>query len=181
MLNQPGITLILPPLAPEAYERMAEANGATVIRLESGDERAQALYASQRMTHNAIAGAVALTAFLNTSGRSLRALKPLLPTFGTHTMELDCACEKSSLMRMLAETMQPEPSKGLLFRHTNGTVRVTPSATRSSLKILVESFSEEAAKELAMDFAVQTENLRNRRTEKGENRADTLQIRKNMV
>lgn len=181
MLEQPGITLALPASAPQAYERMAEKNGAAVIRLESGDERAQTLYASQRLTHNAIAGAVALTAFLNTSGTSLRALKPLLPAFGTHTMELDCTCEKSSLMRMLAETMHPEPSQGLLFRRTNGTVRVTPSATRSSLKILVESFSEEAAKEIALDFAAQTENLRNRRTENGENRAEALQIRKNMV
>lgn len=178
MLDQPGITLVLPPLAPEAYEHMAETNGATVIRLENGDERAQSLYASQRLTHNAIAGAVALTAFLNTSGTPLHALKRLLPAFGTHTMELDCTCEKSSLMRMLAESMQPEPSRGLLFRRTNGTVRVAPSATRSSLKILAESFSEEAAKEIAMDFAAQTENLRNRRTENG---PDALQIRKNMV
>lgn len=156
MLETPGITLALPEEAPEAYEQMAIQNGANVIRLGRDGRRAAELYAAQPFTHDAIAGAVMLISFLESSGTTIQALKPLVPSFGTHTMELDSPCEKSDLMRMLAEKMQPETSDGrggMTFRQSNGTIRVTPSAKRSALKILAEGFSEEIAREIAVDFA----------------------------
>lgn len=169
MLETPGMTLALPEDAPEAYEQMAIQNGASVIRLGRDGRRAAELYAAQPFTHDAIGGAVMLISFLESSGTTIQALKPLIPSFGTHVMELDSPCEKSDLMRMLAEKMKPEESDvrgGMTFRQNGGTIRVTPSAKRSALKILAEGFSEEIAREIAVDFAERAGRIAGGKSEK---------------
>lgn len=157
MLDAPGITLALPEDAPEAYEQMAEQNGANIVRIgRDAGNAAGELYSEQSFTHDAVGGAVMLLAFLASSGTSLRALRPLLPVFGMHTMEMDCRREKGDMMRILSEQMEPSENadrSGLVFRSGEGVVRVIPSAKRRALKIIAEGFSEETARELAVDFA----------------------------
>ncbi|MBR5519433.1 MAG: NTP transferase domain-containing protein [Clostridia bacterium] len=161
MLESPKQVVILAEDAPEAYERMAAEQGATVRRC-GRDDGAAADFATQVFSRNAIAAAVFLLNFLDTHGTPLEALKKQLPSFGVHSESIICTCERGALMRRLAESEDVHAevgAHGLCMRNESGVARIRPGTAKYALKIFAEGFSEEIAKELAIDLRKKAEQI----------------------
>lgn len=170
MLEQPGITLALPYDAPSAYDILAEQNGAYTVRLGRDGDYAEKLYAEQLFTHDACCGALKLLSFLSSSGTSLSSLHTMLPVFGCHSLEVALNGDKADVMRKIGEScknMSCEYIDGIKICVDGGYVRITPSATKKTLKIYAESFSEEIAREIAVDFSERAKKF-----ESGDNSAE---------
>jgi mannose-1-phosphate guanylyltransferase/phosphomannomutase len=156
MLEQPGITIALPYDAPTVYDILAEQNGAGTVRLGRDGEYADKLYAEQLFTHDACCGAIKLLSFLSSSGTTLSSLRTMLPVFGCHSIDVELCGNKADVIRRIGESckdMSCEYIEGIKICVDGGYVRIRPSATRQSLRITAESFSEEIAREIAIDFS----------------------------
>ncbi len=154
-MDEPGLKIALPYEAPRAFDVLAAQNGGEILRL-GRDEGAGQLYASQPFTRDAVFGALKLLSFLSSSGSSLSTLASMLPPFFEHVLEIPCESDKSAVMRKLTEScrsMSCELVGGLRICVDGGYVRITPSASKRTLKVAAESFAEELARELAVNFA----------------------------
>ncbi len=147
--------LAVPYDAPGAIEIMAESFDAAVLRTGRDGRRAEELYLRQLVMRDSVFAAARLCAWLKARGETLSALRRRMPKYSTITREVSLKGGRGAAMRMMSSCsagMATEMAAGLRLDTGRGYVYISPLRDKSALRIHAESFSEETAEELCVEF-----------------------------
>ncbi len=147
--------LAVPYDAPGAIDDLAKDFKAEVLRVGRDGQRADALFCSQIIMRDGVFAAARLCAWLKTHGEKLSELRRRMPQFSTITREVTLKGARGSVMRLMSPGKPgpaTETAPGLRLNTERGCVYISPLRERSALRIHAESFSEETAEELCVEF-----------------------------
>lgn len=148
-------TLAVPYDAPDAIDSLAKDFSAEVLRVGRDGQQAEDLYLSQMVMRDGVFAGARLAAWLKTHGEKLSELRVKMPKFSTTTREIALKGGRGAAMRLMSSScaeMAPNLTSGLRLDTDRGCVYISPLRERSALKIRAESFNEETAEELCVEF-----------------------------
>lgn len=145
--------LAFPYDAPALIERIAEAQGATVYRLERDGAEARRLYREKGHCRNGVRLCLRLLTLLGARGEgaTLAALMDALPERHTRERVLRVSIAEAEILRRLASERSAETVRGVRLR-TGDAVATLRSPGPGELRILTESGRMEAAEEFSLDL-----------------------------
>lgn len=145
--------LALPPSAPVAAERLAEAYSGKILRMGRDGTRAQELAPEQTALHDGIFAACLVCRRLAQTGEKLSELVERLPACVLRSTEVELSAGRGHVMQKFTEGYPDAEStgEGLRIRLGGGSVFISPRSRFSALKISAEASNAEIAGELC-DF-----------------------------
>jgi mannose-1-phosphate guanylyltransferase/phosphomannomutase len=149
------VELAVPYEAPGAVDELAQRFNAAVLRVGRDGRRAEELYQKQMTMRDGVFAAARLCAWLKTRGEPLSSLRRKIPEFSSITREVSLKKGRGAAMRMMSScgsVTAADMAAGLRLSTDRGCVYISPLRGKSALKILAESFNEETAEELCMEF-----------------------------
>ncbi len=147
--------IAVPYNAPSAIDSLAKNFNAAVLRVGRDGQRAEDLYLRQMVMRDGVFAGARLCAWLKSRGEKLSELRRQMPKFSTSTREVSLKGNRGSVMRLISSCcagISSELSAGLRLDTDRGCVYISPLRERSALTIHAESFSEETAEELCVEF-----------------------------
>ncbi|NLA86381.1 MAG: hypothetical protein GX847_03685 [Clostridiales bacterium] len=141
--------------APGAVDTLAEHFDAAILRVGRDGIRAEELYYQQMIMRDGIFAGARLCAWLKTHSETLSNLRRRIPKFSSMTREVALKGSRGAAMRLMTSyggEMPVEMSAGLRLQTDRGCVYISPLRDKSALKIRAESFNEETAEELCIEF-----------------------------
>ena len=146
-----GTQVVLPSSAPSAFALGLNRKGASVIRV-GRDSGAEELAAKQRVGFLGIPTVLQLLFYLDSTGKSPEVIFSELPRYAVRCAEVVCETPKAELMRKLVGSFSAEETDGVAVSTKRGSVRITPSSIRSSIRITAEAANAEIAQSIAGDI-----------------------------
>lgn len=141
--------------APGIIDSLAGSFNAAVLRTGRDGQRAEDLLLHQMVMRDGIFAGARLSAWLKSHGEKLSVLRTGMPRFSTMSCEVPLKGSRGSVMRLMSDSctgMAAEMTAGLRLDTDRGCIYISPLRDRSALKIHAESFSEETAEELCVEF-----------------------------
>lgn len=151
-------SLAIPFSAPSVLEQIAADNGGKILRINR-DPGARELFAEQKLLTDAASGALFLCRYLSETGESASDLFDALPSFTLVSREVSVNRSRRAVLSYLAEVddgLHKEKTDGLRICADGGWINISPSHSRTSLRITGEGMSEEIASELCNLFVEKT-------------------------
>lgn len=153
-----GGEAVLPVGAPAYLDDLAAGYGKKVLRyLESPvggeDAPARELGKKQQWVRDALFLTIRLLHIMNTRRCTLDQLAGELPGIRIFRQEIEAPITPSGLYELFGSATQcgPGVSEGIVLQREGGRVRITPSRTGARFRVLAESTSMEAAREICLD------------------------------
>ena len=156
--NSGESSLAVPFTAPSVMEQIASENGGKILRINR-DPGARELFAEQKILTDAASSALCLCRHLSDTRENASELFDKLPTFTLISREVSVNRSRRAVLSYLAEAddgLHKEKTDGLRICADGGWINISPSHSRSSLRITGEGMSEEIASELCNLFIEKT-------------------------
>jgi len=153
--------IAVPPAAPAALEKLAEAHHATVLRLTRDGAAAEACYQALPCLRDAVFAACRICAWMSVRGKALHELVSQIPRFHTVEREVSLRGDRGQVMQALSRTEQGITEMGEGFRvHTRGGwVYIAPLTRRAALRVIAEGMDTEVAAELCSFYTEKARRL----------------------
>lgn len=155
-------TLVMPYNAPAAIEHIAARYKGRVLRLGRDEKTARVRYSDQKVCACGVASAIFLASFIAKNHVQVAKLRTELPNFSILSCEVKINHDRGTIMRAIGDTckgMHQELFEGLRVCVDGGWVSISPSISRSALRITGEGANEEIAAELCASFTLRAESL----------------------
>lgn len=149
-----GRELAVFPFTPGIIEQIAGEFGGQILRI-GRDDRARDVFVSQNSFRDALEGGMLLCSYLAETGEALSSLSVNIPDFTLISREISLKGDRGNVLNALAKTpdgLHKESVGCLRICADGGWVSISPSRSRSSLRITGEGMSEEIASELCNLF-----------------------------
>lgn len=138
----------VPFAAPAAFSLITSDAGVHLKRAGE-DNGGTELWAKLPQLRDGIRRAVYIAAYLRSTGMTLRQLAEKLPVFAESGRTMALSSSRPEFMRAAAALLSPcSFGDGIRADYGGGRVVIIPCADRSAVRVLVESYSQEAAEEL---------------------------------
>lgn len=154
-----GADVALPYSAPGYLDQLAGEYGRRAVRYPESpvgeeDHEARALGAHQQWVRDGLFLTVRVLRIMAARGCTLDALVAELPAVSVFRREIDAPVSPSGLYELLGHEsgQQLQAGEGIVLRRGAGRVMITPSRTGSRFRVLTESPTMEAARELCLDI-----------------------------